>query len=59
MKEKGSWTIRYILMNVTYFAAFCTIHACAAVFLLAHGFSNTEEGVLLAIANITSAICQP
>ena len=59
MKEKGSWTIRYILMNVTYFAAFCTIHACAAVFLLAHGFSNTEVGVLLAIANITSAICQP
>ena len=56
MKEKGSWTIRYILMNVTYFAAFCTIHACAAVFLLAHGFSNTEVGVLLAIANITSAI---
>ena len=59
MKEKGSWTIRYILMNVTYFAAFCTIHACAAVFLLAHGFSNTEVGVLLAIANISSAICQP
>ena len=53
------WTIRYTLINVTYFAAFCTIHACAAVFLLGNGFSNTEVGVLLAIANIVSAIVQP
>ena len=53
------WTIRYILINATYFAAFCTIHACAAVFLLGNGFSNTEVGVLLAIANILSAIVQP
>ena len=53
------WTIRYTLINVTYFATFCTIHACAAVFLLGNGFSNTEVGVLLAIANIVSAIVQP
>ena len=59
MPGKGTWTLRYILLNVAYFAAFCTIHACAAVYLLAHGFSNTEVGVLLAIANITSAISQP
>ena len=59
MPGKGTWTWRYILLNVAYFAAFCTIHACAAVYLLAHGFSNTEVGVLLAIANITSAISQP
>ena len=53
------WTIRYTLINATYFAAFCTIHACAAVFLLGNGFTNTEVGVLLAIANIVSAIVQP
>ncbi len=59
MSVKGTWTLRYILLNVAYFAAFCTIHACAAVYLLAHGFTNTEVGVLLAIANITSAVSQP
>ncbi len=54
-----SWTIRYTLINVTYFIAFCTIHAMAAVFLLDNGFSNTLVGVLLALANILSAIAQP
>ena len=61
-KTKGSsflWTLRYTLINATYFSAFCTIHACAAVFLLGNGFSNTEVGVLLAVANIISAIVQP
>ena len=53
------WTIRYTLINATYFSAFCTIHACAAVFLLGNGFTNTEVGVLLALANIVSAIAQP
>ncbi len=53
------WTLRYTLINVTYFAAFCTIHAYAAVYLLAHGFTNTEVGILLAVANVLSAILQP
>lgn len=44
---------------MTYFIAFCTIHAMAAVYLLANGFTNTEVGVLLAVANITSAFAQP
>ena len=58
-KRGGLWTLRYTLINSTYFIAFCTIHACAAVYLLANGFSNTEVGVLLAIANIVSAVFQP
>ena len=57
--KKGFWTFRYTLINMTYFVAFCTIHALAAVYLLANGFTNTEVGVLLALANILSAICQP
>ena len=52
-------TFKYTLLNVAYFAAFCTIHAYAAVYLLANGFNNTEVGILLAIANITSAVFQP
>ena len=57
--KKGFWTFRYTLINMTYFIAFCTIHAMAAVYLLANGFTNTEVGVLLAVANITSAFAQP
>ena len=53
------WTIKYTLLNAAYFVAFCTIHAYAAVFLLANGFSNTEVGILLAVANIVSAVFQP
>ncbi|SEQ27046.1 MFS transporter, PPP family, 3-phenylpropionic acid transporter [Lachnospiraceae bacterium NE2001] len=59
MKSSVGWTIRYTLINVTYFVAFCTIHALAALYLLDRGFSNTEVGILLAVANILSAISQP
>ena len=53
------WTAGYTLLNVMYFAAFCTIHAYAAVFLLYRGFTNTQIGIVLAVANITSALFQP
>ncbi|MCR4690297.1 MAG: MFS transporter [Lachnospiraceae bacterium] len=57
--KNGFWTLRYSLLNAAYFVAFCTIHAMAAVYLIAQGFTNTQIGVLLAIANISSAILQP
>ncbi len=63
MDEKRSgrtvWTVRYALLNVAYFAAFCTVHAYAAVFLLDRGFTNTQVGALLALANVISAVIQP
>ena len=52
-------TLRYTLINITYFMAFCTVHAYAAVYLLDRGFTNTQIGLLLAVANITSALAQP
>ncbi|MBR5966972.1 MAG: MFS transporter, partial [Lachnospiraceae bacterium] len=58
-KTSVNGTVRYTLLNVAYFAAFCTVHAYAAVYLISKGFSNTEVGVLLAAANIVSAILQP
>ena len=58
-RNKTLWTTGYTLLNVMYFAAFCTLHAYAAVFLLSRGFSNTQIGILLAAANITSALFQP
>ncbi|MBO4338114.1 MAG: MFS transporter [Lachnospiraceae bacterium] len=53
------WTLRYTLLNAAYFVAFCSLHAYAAVYLLANGFNNTEVGILLAAANIVSAVLQP
>ena len=46
------WTLRYIIINATYFAVYSGIHAYASVFLLEKGFSNTLIGITLALANI-------
>ena len=63
MEQKSSSmkyaTLRYALINISYFAVFCGIHAYSSVFLLSKGFSNTMIGMVLAIANIMSVICQP
>lgn len=58
-RHRKNWTLSYIFINVTYFAAFCTIHAYAAVFLLDSGFTNTEIGIVLGAANVLSAVFQP
>ncbi|WP_051688896.1 MFS transporter [Butyrivibrio sp. AE2032] len=56
---KRYWTLRYIIINATYFAVYSGIHAYASVFLLEKGFSNTLIGITLALANILSVIFQP
>lgn len=61
MNNRKPWqyTLNYTLINMTYFACFCGVHAYAAVFLLGRGFSNTTIGMLLAVANILSVLLQP
>ena len=56
---KKNLTVNYAAMNILYFIAFCSVHAYAVNYLLDKGFSNTEVGVLLALANIISAVSQP
>ena len=56
---KKFWTLRYIIINATYFAVYSGIHAYASVFLLEKGFSNTLIGITLALANILSVVFQP
>ena len=58
-KTNKFWTLRYTMINVLYFVAFCTIHAYASVYLLDKGFTNTQVGLALAIANILSVFGQP
>lgn len=57
--SKHYGTVMFSLINITYFMAFCVIHAFAAVYLLDKGFSNKSVGVFLAVANILSALFQP
>lgn len=53
------WTARYAVINATYFMGFCGVHAYASVFMLARGFTNSQIGMLLALANILSVFLQP
>ena len=52
--NKRFWTLRYTLLNVTYFVAFCTIHALAAVYLLDKGFTDTFRYVHGDVKNVYS-----
>ncbi len=58
-QKRRFWTLRYIIINATYFAVYSGIHAYASVFLLEKGFTNTLIGITLALANILSVIFQP
>ena len=58
-EKRRFWTLRYIIINATYFAVYSGIHAYASVFLLEKGFTNTLIGITLALANILSVIFQP
>lgn len=60
MKDKKQfWTLRYSIINATYFATFCGVHMYASYYLLAKGFSNTTIGLMLALANVLSVVIQP
>lgn len=58
-EKRAFWTLRYACINILYFAAFCTLHAYAAVYLLDKGFTNTQVGLVLSLANILSVFAQP
>lgn len=59
-KNKGKfWTTRYAVINAAYFMGFCGVHAYASIFMLARGFTNSQIGMLLALANVFSVLMQP
>lgn len=52
-------TARYTLMQGSYWACYCIIITFASVYLLHHGFRNTQIGILISVASILSAVLQP
>lgn len=59
MKKGKFWTARYAVINATYFMGFCGVHAYASIFMLDRGFTNSQIGMLLALANVLSVFIQP
>ena len=56
---KSKLTIKYSLVQGSYWAAFCSVIGYATPFLLSRDFSSSDIGVLMAFGNILSVILQP
>ena len=57
-KEKNL-TPGYALIQAFFWMNFATIMGYTSVYLLNCGFSNTQIGVLMAVAGVLSAVLQP
>jgi len=52
-------TPRYALIQGSFWGSFCIIFAYASVYLLSKGYSNSQIGVVIAVAGGVSACLQP
>ena len=52
-------TARYAVVQSSYWSAFCLIVNFASVYLLAHGLSNAQIGMMLAVAGAVATVVQP
>ncbi|AQP48120.1 hypothetical protein BW730_12070 [Tessaracoccus aquimaris] len=52
-------TARYAVLQSTYWSGFCLIVSFASVYLLAQGLSNSEIGILIAVASALATVLQP
>lgn len=59
MSISSNLTLKYIFLQAFYWMAFATIWAFATVYLLDHGFKNTQVGIIMSIGSILSIIAQP
>ncbi|HMS38169.1 MAG TPA: hypothetical protein PKA93_13455, partial [Arachnia sp.] len=52
-------TARYAALQSSYWGAFCLVINFVSVFLLAHGLTNAQIGVLMAVASAVATVVQP
>ena len=52
-------TIKFALLQGSYWMSFCAIYNFATVYLLSRSFTSKEVGVMLAAINIIAAVLQP
>jgi PPP family 3-phenylpropionic acid transporter len=55
----GVLTARYAALQSSYWGAFCLVINFVSVFLLAHGLTNAQIGVLMAVASAVATVVQP
>lgn len=51
--------VSYACIQATYWMVYAVVGSFASVFLLARGYSNSEIGVILAVANVVAVVLQP
>ncbi len=52
-------TIQYAIIQSFYWSVFCSSYSFATVFLLARQFTNSQIGIVLGVAGLSSAFLQP
>ena len=52
-------TVKYTLIQGSYWGCYCTIVTFSSVYLLAQGFSNAQIGLIISISGVLSAVLQP
>lgn len=52
-------TVKYTLIQGSYWGVYCAIVTFSSVYLLAQGFSNSQIGLVISVSGILSAILQP
>lgn len=57
--RRPSPTLRYTVIQGSYWSCYCGIATFSSVYLLAQGFRNTEIGLLISVAGLLSALLQP
>ena len=58
-KTSRKLTIKYALLQSTYWISQCTIYSFAAIYLQYRNFNNTQIGIVLSLSAILSIILQP
>lgn len=52
-------TVKYTLIQGSYWGCYCAIVTFSSVYLLAQGFSNAQIGLIISLSGVLSAILQP
>lgn len=58
-KESTKYTIKYSAIQGSYWPIYCSSCSFASVFLLSRNFSNSQIGIVLALANVFAVFLQP
>lgn len=53
------YTLKYSLLQGSYWPIICAVYNFSSVYLLSKGFTNPQIGIILALANIFAVILQP